>query len=338
MKSKLLNCIWLLMAAMVMTSCVKDDDGDEVTDFEFEEYKFVLVAGPDDRTVTLEFTAKSSWEITLGEADWISVSPKSGQKGPQIVTVSLLPNTTGQDRIVDFMLDSGSETLLTFFVQHGKPISSAQGKAQYDNSAFGLYRGVVVGSSGWIEIKIFNDGSSVSSKVNIDGKTETQTSNYAFEDGKAIQNAVFTGETVSFAFSVNADGQNSVVNSITIVGHDDVSASVKKETSTTPSQAYEGIVEDPQNGPGVFNVVRAGGSFSGIGKGQYVDGTVDEDGNFTGSGWWTQYDREGLPIDVTLTISGKFSGTTVSGTWQTSWKAVDSSGTNGGTFNGKQSL
>ena len=143
---------------------------------------------------------------------------------------------------------------------------------------------------------------------------------------------------MSFEFSVNADGQNSVVNAITIVGHDDVAASVKKETSTTPSQAYEGIVDDPQNGPGVFNVVRAGSSFAGIGKGQYVNGTVDEDGNFTGNGWWTQYDREGLAINVTLTISGSFSGTTVSGTWETSWKAVDSSGTNSGTFNGKQSL
>ena len=566
MKSKLLNCIWLLMAAMVMTTCSKLGEGgyDWGEDFVYDEDKFVLMAGPDDRTVTLEFTANSNWEITLGEADWISVSPKSGKKGRQIVTVTLQPNTTGQDRSVEFGLDGSSEFILTSFIQRGTPMISAKdkstltqnlfadetvvktieitapdawrvaaydaahedigalamwltfepkqagaagdysvairaqqnftgadrtakivfecggdrlvatvtqkatkangakpemnpvgtwactrlvtyikkdattwtsesiveyniedmkdvatlsndsiftmqtgnvlqtgkwgrnssgvlyvslggklygiaildatviqiqieeggklygrtftkvsdnvtpndepsdgkgtGKAQYDNSAFGLYRGVVVGSSGWIEINIFNDGSSVSSKVSIDGKTETQTSNYAFEEGKAIRNAVFTSETVSFEFSVNADGHNSMVNSITIVGHDDVIASVKKETSSTPSQAYEGIVDDPQNGPGVFNVVRAGSSFAGIGKGQYVNGTVDENGNFTGSGWWKQYDSEGLDIDVTLTITGKFSGTIVSGTWETSWKAVDSSGTNSGTFSGKQTL
>ena len=556
------------MVAMVMTNCSKlGEEGDDgVEDFVFDEGKFVTTAEADDRTVLLEFTANSNWEITLDEADWISVSPKSGKKGPQIVTVTIQPNTTGKDRSVSFCLESKNEVMLTSFIQMGAPMifsvkdnstltqnlfadetvlkaieitapyawsvlaydennnpvtwltfepeqadaageytvairaqqnfkrvdrtariifvcgagnivatvtqkatkangeipemnlvgtwactqlmilkldghgsgtleslltynveemidvatlssdgifniqtgdvlrtggwwtssgvfywflgdgsfpirlvdamvieiefiedgrmykrtftkvsddvipnvepsdDKGKGNAKYDNSAFGLYRGVVVGSSGWIEINIFNDGSSVSSKVSIDGKTETQTSNYTFEEGKAISNANFTSETVRFEFSVNADGKNPLVNKITIDGHDYVITSVKKETSTTPSQVYEGIIEDPQNGPGIFNVVRAGSSFSGICKpsytsiGYYMSGTVDSDDNFTGSGRWKQYDNEGLDIDVTLTITGKFSGTTVSGTWKTSWKAADSSGTNSGTFSGQQSL
>ena len=124
---------------MIMTTCSTngDEDGleDVDSDFVFEEDKFVLMAGPDDRTVTLEFTANSNWEITLGTADWIYVSPKSGKKGPQIVTVTLQPNTTGQDRSVEFDLDSESEARTFSFVQSGMPMISAKGKVQYDNSA-----------------------------------------------------------------------------------------------------------------------------------------------------------------------------------------------------------
>ena len=88
MKSNFLNCIWLLMIAMVMTTCSKFGEGDDwEEDFVIDEGKFVMAAEADDRTVLLEFTAKSNWEITLEAADWISVSPMSGKKGPQIVTI-----------------------------------------------------------------------------------------------------------------------------------------------------------------------------------------------------------------------------------------------------------
>jgi hypothetical protein len=557
------NIIWLLMAAMIMTACLKSGDSEE-TDIVYDEDKFVLWAGPNDNTVILEFTAYSNWVITLDAADWISVSPMSGGKGQQTVTITLQPNTTGQDRMVSFELETEGEVIATFFTQRGTPMISAKdqstltqslfadetalkaieitapdawnvlaydaahesvgalaswlafepeqageagdytvaihaqqnftgidrtakvvfacggdalvatvtqkatkadgtkpelnpagtwactrlvtlkktsattwtsessvtysaeemkdvatlsddgvftiktgdavqqgtwgrtssgalyvslggsnygitvadvtvieiritegdkmywrtytkvsdsvipdddpsagkgaGKAQYDRSALGLYRGVIVGSSGWIEINILNDAVSASSKVNIDGKTEIQTSSYAFVDGQAVSRAAFTGETVNFEFSVDADGQNPAVNVITIAGHDNVVASVRKETSSTPSQAYEGTVTDPQNGSGVFNIVRAGSTFAGIGKGQHVSGTVDANGNLTGSGSWTQpAGDDDATIRVTLTVNGKFSGSTVSGTWKTSWTGAVS-GTNSGTFSGKQTL
>jgi|GEM_PF-6200511 len=122
MKSKLLNCIWMLMAAMVMTNCSIFGDDDDAEDFFFEEGKFVLLAEADDRMVLLEFTANNNWEISIDAADWISVSPMSGKKGPQIVTISLQPNTTWQDRSVDFFLESKNEVLLQSFIQRGMPM------------------------------------------------------------------------------------------------------------------------------------------------------------------------------------------------------------------------
>src|SRR5690606_37461264 len=66
------------------------------------------------------------------------------------------------------------------------------------------------------------------------------------------------GQTVQAYFSVDANGQNPVVQ-VAIPGHD-VSVAVYKETSTTLIKNFEGTYSGDDNG--IFNMVFSGNDFS----------------------------------------------------------------------------
>ena len=220
-----------------------------------------------------------------------------------------------------------------------EPVKSAETTAEFDKSNFGLYKGIIVGSSGTIKIEINNGNNVVKATITIDGKTDVLTCNSSPVNGQAMVNVVFSGSFSSFTFSVDADGKNPVIVNITIDGHSNVAAAVAKETSANVASAYEGTGTGGNNARGVLNIVRNSNTFSGYYKSLdeqsqgltfSVSGTVGNDGAFSG----TSKSKLGAVLDVTLTYSGKFSGDNVSGTWKTSWEG----GTNSGSFTGKKTL
>lgn len=134
--------------------------------------------------------------------------------------------------------------------------------ASTNNSSAGVYKGVLVGSSGYFKISIKNGTDTVYCELNFDGKTATLSSTY-FADwtpGDPIDNAVFSGtwngQSVSLTFSCDADGTNRDL-SVSIPGHT-VAVSMYKETSTNLVKCYEGtyiVAKQSGNITGVFNFI-----------------------------------------------------------------------------------
>ncbi len=217
--------------------------------------------------------------------------------------------------------------------------ASTETTAEFDESNFGLYKGVIAGSTGTIKIEINNGDDVAKATIVIDGETDELTTTATFIEGQPILNAEFTGETSSFSFSVNANGGNPVIMNIIIDGHENVIATVTKEKSEDVSVCYEGTSVGGQDHSGVFNVVRNNNTFSGVSKGVdgftcIFSGTIKSDGSFSGT---TSTIFNGLDVD--LAFEGEFDGNNVSGTWSNSWVTPDGHpGSNSGTFTGKKTL
>ncbi len=123
--------------------------------------------------------------------------------------------------------------------------------AANDNSSAGVYKGVMVGSSGYFKITIENGDNSSTCIFVLDDKevTLTTTSLADWTPGQAITNAVFTGTwngvSVSLTFSCGSDGSNPTA-TIAVPGHT-VNVSLSKETSTALVKCYEGTYVDQSN-------------------------------------------------------------------------------------------
>jgi hypothetical protein len=224
----------------------------------------------------------------------------------------------------------------------GQTSKSTETTAEFDNSNFGLYKGVIVGSSGTVKIQLMNGNNTAKADIVMDGKTDVLTCTGTLTNGQAITNAAFTGASSSFTFSVGGDGSNPVISNFNIEGHEDVSAVVLKETSENVSSAYEGTTTGGNNAFGVLNAVRNNNTYSGMQKALDVSsggltfsfkGNIGNDGSFSG----TSSSNLGN-MAVNLTYSGKFVGDNVSGTWTTSWRIEDTNYSNTGTFTGKKTL
>ncbi len=202
-------------------------------------------------------------------------------------------------------------------------VTTPEAKAEHDAGSGGVYKGVIVGSSGTIALYLYNTGTEVKALVSFDGKNATFTTQSlsSWSPGQAITNALFTGVidgvNMSAYFSVDANGQNPKVQ-MTIPGHT-VTVAVYKETSTSLIKNYEGTFTGDD--AGTFNMTLNGNDYSivvssgGILEGTLVNGAIDH---------LTQKDQ--------VEVKGTFSGDDVSGTWK------DTKSTKQGTWTGKRTL
>jgi len=124
-------------------------------------------------------------------------------------------------------------------------------------SSAGVYKGVIVGSSGYFNLSIKNGSDAITCKFVFDGNEVALTSKSfgSWAAGQPINNAVFTGtlngQTINLTFSCDANGANPAV-TVTIPGHT-VYASVVKEKSDTLVKCYEGT----------YTIAKAKGTISG---------------------------------------------------------------------------
>lgn len=200
-------------------------------------------------------------------------------------------------------------------------VSTPEAKSDYDASSAGVYKGVLVGSSGTIALYLYNSGTEVKALVSFDGQNATLTSQSlsSWTPGQPISNAIFTGtingQSITAVFSVAANGQNPQVQ-VNIPGHT-VHVALYKETSTALVKNYEGTYIGDDNG--TFNMTLHGTEYSivitsgGIMVDDLVNGAIDH-----------------LTNDK-VEVKGAFSGDDVSGTWK------DDDGKQG-TWSGKRTL
>lgn len=131
--------------------------------------------------------------------------------------------------------------------------------AANDNSSKGIYKGVVIGSSGTIKFDIANTSSNtISAVLVIDGVKVNLSTTYTWQAG-AINIAQFTGklneQDVTVNFSVGATGTGATVLSASIPGHPNAIFSLAKETSTAMARCYEGSYSTSDKETGTFNII-----------------------------------------------------------------------------------
>lgn len=122
-------------------------------------------------------------------------------------------------------------------------------KADFDNNAGGIYKGIVTGSAGYVYIYFKNTSALVYAILDFDGTHDslvcTALNSYTLPGTTDITNAMFLsalGKQDTILFSVKADGSNPSM-TVKIPGHS-TSSSIRKETSKEELRIYKGDIFD----------------------------------------------------------------------------------------------
>lgn len=125
-----------------------------------------------------------------------------------------------------------------------------------DDSGKGIYKGLVIGSSGTIFLDIDNDGSgSISGTLVIDDQEialETDDSYTTGFDG-TFYGTMNTENDVEISFYVNDIGGGIEIYDITVPGHPDVTIEIIKEYSSQLIEVFEGNFSGDDSG--TFNLL-----------------------------------------------------------------------------------
>lgn len=178
-------------------------------------------------------------------------------------------------------------------------------KAQYDDSSFGVYKGVFVGSSGTIQIDIYNNGTATAN-LTINGSSKTFTSNQKVTEDFAIEAMTFTNGNNYFDFNVNGEGSDPHISNIYIYGHPDANIAVTKELSNSLVKCFTGTYTGSQSG--IFNIITKQNSIYGVAKDGNEYYSFFLNGTTTGNHLAGTFEGG--------TFSGTLSGNQLDGLWQ----------------------
>lgn len=131
-------------------------------------------------------------------------------------------------------------------------------KAANDASNKGVYKGVIIGSSGTIMFDLQNNGTTITAIMVLDGVTVNLTASVTLVAGQnyvAPFTGTLNGQPVSITFSVGAAGTTPTVTTSSIPGHQSSSFTIIKETSNSLVEAFEGTYATTQPENGIFNLL-----------------------------------------------------------------------------------
>lgn len=196
-------------------------------------------------------------------------------------------------------------------------------KAEFDSSNFGIYKGVIIGSTGVVTINIKNDGNLKATLV-IDGVSSTYTSTGEATLNQPINDLRFTNGSNTFDINVSANGNDIVVTASNIENHIGATFNIVKEYSTDLVKCYQGTYIGSKDN-GVFNIIILDQDLYGLSRsnifeesetlflnGDFIQNTIS--GTFDGG-----------------SFSGIASGNNISGTWQNASQET-------GTWTGQRTL
>lgn len=143
--------------------------------------------------------------------------------------------------------------------------TTADALAANNTISKGVYKGVVIGSTGIISIDVLNSGTAIKATLILDGQTIILNSAANWVAGQTFS-ASFTGtansQTYSFNFSVTNNGATPVASGFSIPGHPNISFQLIKETSDNLIKCYEGTTEgikdSGQQQSSVLNIITSG--------------------------------------------------------------------------------
>lgn len=181
--------------------------------------------------------------------------------------------------------------------------TSPDALATNDVSVKGIYKGIIIGSTGTISINIQNGSSTITATMVLDGVTVALTSNVILIDGQpcvAPFTGTFNGSPITMTFSVGLGGTLPTMISSSIPGHPNAVFVLSKETSTSLIEGFEGEISVTGGEKGVFNIVLS----RSLAKFGYIvreDGQVDTE---SGSGTINSSSQLILEGKVIGTITG----------------------------------
>lgn len=193
--------------------------------------------------------------------------------------------------------------------------------AANDASSKGIYKGVVIGSSGTIVFDVMNAGSTITAKLTIDGTVVNLTSTVTWTNGQPYVGnftGTMNGQPVSINFSVGLSGTTPTVTSSNIPGHPNAVFMIVKETSTSLIECFEGTYTGTQNS-NTLNLVLARSANIWGAKVKTASGSTS---NFSGAMNGTALTcncPSGTTINGIVTndeINGTFNDSNQSGTWK----------------------
>lgn len=197
--------------------------------------------------------------------------------------------------------------------------ATPEAMAEHNNSSKGIYKGIVIGSSGTIKFNVANNNTDITATLVLDGDTILLTSTITWEADQAYVAPFvgqYNGQTATVHFHVDANGDNATITSANIPGHPNAVFVLVKETSNALIEGYEGAYTKSDSETGTFNILlsKALGKWGGIAREDGSSETSDIDGTISQNG--TIYNQDGHQLGTLNgeTISGTFtesSGTTV---------------------------
>ena len=187
-------------------------------------------------------------------------------------------------------------------------------KTAYNNSNFGIYKGILVGSSGIVMININNNGTT-NALLTIDG---VRLEFNAIEQVTEHQSTPirFANNDNSFDFMVGENGENPTILNCNFKNYPQVKIQVAKEQSSSPIKCYQGRYTG--NDAGIFNFyIDEKGGIYGMAKSKYNDNILPLNGSL--------YSENS--ITGAIIADGEFEGTISSNYYEGSWqKSQENSG------------
>ena len=137
-------------------------------------------------------------------------------------------------------------------------VHTPDAKAANDGSSKGIYKGVVIGSSGTIVFDIANNGTAITAIMVIDGITVNLIATVTWQPGAAYITdftGTLSGQPVTIHFTVGPTGGSPTVTSTNIPGHPNASLNVIKETSSGLVECFEGTYHSTRPEDGIINLI-----------------------------------------------------------------------------------
>lgn len=180
-------------------------------------------------------------------------------------------------------------------------------KTEFNNSNFGIYKGIMVGSTGIILINLNNNGTT-NALLTIDGvRHEFNTIEHVTENQPTLIR--FTNNENSFDFMVGENGENPTVTNYNLKNYPKVKMQLAKEQSSNPIKCYQGRYTGDDAGIFNFYIDEKGGIYGMI-ESRYNDDILFLNGSLHSQN----------SITGTILANGRFEGTISSKYYEGNWQ------------------
>jgi hypothetical protein len=202
-------------------------------------------------------------------------------------------------------------------------VETPEANAAYDNTGQGIYKGVLIGSSGTIKFDIANNGTAITAVLEIDDERVELTASGTYNVSTGFFGnftGTMDGGAVSIQFTVSTAGVFTL-GTVSIPGHTSVVFGIFKEKSNQLVQAFEGtysgddvgtfnmVLRRNENGSGVWYVISRRDADN---ADSFFQGEVSADGVMGGGGG-------NVIITGTLAadnVKGAWTNGAVNGSWR----------------------